>query len=442
MRETLTKVEKLLRGGQTDQVVKILTELDFHDIATLVSLSKNKLKLFQILPPEVQAKVFLLLGPRLKRLFIRRLSEVELKTILELVDDEDAENILALLPDLKEKEALSTQREVQHQEDIQELLEFALETAGKLMSSTFIVVKEDFKVSDVAQKIEQFINTHDQTPVIIATDIKNQVLGRIPFALLINAEKEAKIINLIKPVPTVAHHIDQERLISILKKSPKDDLVVATDKENRPVGVVHAKDLLKVMEKEATKDLYGFAGVYGEEKALDSVSTAVHLRFRWLIVNLFTAFLAAAVVSLFQNVLAQMVILAAYMPIIAGMGGNAGTQTLAVVVRGIALGEVTPEAGRKVLAKEAMTGVINGLITGGIIALAAMLWHANPILGLILAFSMIVNLFAAGFFGAIIPLILKKLNLDPAISSAVFLTTVTDIVGFFTFLGLATLFLL
>ena len=207
------------------------------------------------------------------------------------------------------------------------------------------------------------------------------------------------------------------------------------------LGIIHSNDIIRLIDKNATRDLYGFAGVDNEESSLDSAFVKVKYRYKWLIINLATAFLAASVVGLFENTIARVTLLAAYMPIVAGMGGNAATQTLAVTVRGLVLKEVKLETGGKLIVNEMIAGATNGVINGVIVALIATLFNQSPLLGMVIGTAMVVNLVTAGFFGALVPMIMKSLGKDPASSATIFITTATDVIGFFVFLGLASMFL-
>jgi magnesium transporter len=217
--------------------------------------------------------------------------------------------------------------------------------------------------------------------------------------------------------------------------------IPVVDEENKLVGVVTVDDVIDVIKDEATEDVYRLAGVSMEDGVLTPPGQSLRRRLPWLGVNLITAFVAASVVALFEDTIAQVVTLAALMPIVAGMGGNAATQTLAVTVRGLALGELNWSNARSALAKEAVVGLGNGLVLGFFAALGAWALRGDPFLGLILAMAMIINMFVAAVAGTLIPLGLRAARVDPALASSVFITTLTDVFGFFSFLGLATLFL-
>ncbi len=212
------------------------------------------------------------------------------------------------------------------------------------------------------------------------------------------------------------------------------------DAERKLIGVVQSDRLAGDVKDEATEDILKMVGASRDEKTGSSILLSMKQRLPWLQINLITAFLAASVVGLFEDVIARITVLAVFLPVVAGQGGNAGAQSLAVVMRGLVLREVRAGMMLKVIRKEVLLGALNGVITGIITAVIAWLWHGNPYLGLVIGLAMIVNLMAAGLAGAAIPLTMKSLGFDPAQSSSIILTTVTDIVGFFSFLGFATLF--
>jgi magnesium transporter len=216
--------------------------------------------------------------------------------------------------------------------------------------------------------------------------------------------------------------------------------IPVVDEENKLVGVITVDDVIDVIKDEATEDIYRLAGVSGDEKVFTPAGESLRKRLPWLGVNLATAFLAAAVVGLFTNTIDLFPILAVFMPIVAGMGGNAATQTLTVIVRGIALGELSWANSRKALLKEAAVGIGNGLVLGLVAAGVAWATRGDPVLGLVLGAAMVINMFVAATAGVLVPLGLRAAKIDPALASSVFITTLTDVFGFFSFLGLATVF--
>jgi magnesium transporter len=399
--------------------------------------SKNIVESFKKIPIDTQGFVLLELPKILQHKILRKIKNKEINHFLKFLDPDDIADLLPLLNSTRKKQVLGS-LENYLQEKTSILLAFDPETAGGLMSLDYIQVYKKATFDEVSTKVESHIKRTGNMPTILVTE-KGKLVGTLSVAELIMA-KDNHITAHIKPSKTIKYNLDQEEILHIFHKNDKENLVVLDD-DGSILGIIKAHDLLKVIEKEATEDLFSFAGVQKDENILDPTRKKIQHRYKWLILNLGTAFLAAGVVSLFEGTISKYVLLAAYMPIISGMGGNAATQTLAVVIRGIALKQVDLANSWKIVLKEIGAGIVNGLINGLIIGIIAVLWNHDAKLGLVAALAMILNLFVAGFFGTLIPIILKKFNIDPAVAATVFVTTATDVFGFFAFLGLASIML-
>jgi magnesium transporter len=288
---------------------------------------------------------------------------------------------------------------------------------------------------DLSRDIEEHEKNTGKFPSIFMID-NGKLLGELPGHVLALHKGKEKIDKYVKRVPHIRYDNDEKDVINSFLKHPHDKVVVLDENEDI-IGVIHSDDLLALLDKRRSSDLYGLAGVNKEEDATDGLFTKVRFRWLWLIINLGTAFLAASVVGMFEDTISKFTLLAVYMPIVAGMGGNAATQTLAVTVRGIVMQEISLKNSVKYIAREIGAGVINGAINGILVAAVAVFINKNPMLGLVLAIAMVCNLFIAAFAGALIPLIMKKLGKDPATSATIFITTCTDVGGFFVFLSLA-----
>jgi len=307
------------------------------------------------------------------------------------------------------------------------------------MNLDYIVVEPQENMADVAEEVREHEKRTGKFPAILVLKdgkLSGELLGH---ELAVRGGRE-KVENYVKKIPSVKYDSDEHKVVNSFIKNPHNKVVVL-DEDDSVLGVIHSDDLLALIDKRTANDLYGFAGVHKEEDALDGVATKVRYRYLWLIINLGTAFLAASVVGLFQDTISKFTLLAVYMPIVAGMGGNAATQTLAVAVRGLVLKEIDLRHGLTFAARELGAGIVNGVINGVIVALVAILINKSPMLGLILALAMVGNLIIASIAGAIIPLIMKSLGKDPATSATIFITTCTDVGGFFIFLGLAQIML-
>jgi magnesium transporter len=434
------KIEYLLNIKDDRALKKLLTSLDIRLVKEIINHSpRAKRKLFSLLPPELQAEVAILLSRKAKKTILPQLGNLTIARFLHFNFEDNAADILQYFPKKRQSQILE-HLQPQKRGDIKKLLKYGPETAGGLMNLDFIIVKNSDSLANVKNQVQEFLNLKKTPVIIVKREDSEKILGFLPIYKLITSS------SLEEPAGKHARHLflvdanlDQEEIIKYIgKRQPIIGVMDGTEF----VGVIHIEDLAKIPQREATEDIYSFAGVHKEEEALDNVSTSIKLRYKWLIVNLITALAAAFVVGLFKDTISNLVILAAYMPVVAGMGGNAGTQTLAVVVRGIALGDVTFQNSRRILMKEVLTNIANGAIIGVLVGLIAYFWNANPLLGLILLIAVMVNLFIAGLFGTIIPLSLKFLKIDPALAASVFVTAATDIFGFFVFLGLAKTFLM
>ncbi|MBP9773029.1 MAG: magnesium transporter [Candidatus Peribacteraceae bacterium] len=437
----LEHVDGLLGKKEDLKLKNLLMRHGHGDVALVLDrLSHGKRKAFVLLPPEIQAEVALLVTENTRAFILPRLSDHALARFLHFNNEDDAADLLHELPEERRSLILRHIKDDKRTK-IEKLLKFSPDTAGGLMDLNFITVIEESTIKEVSDKVRQHAQVHKQAPIVIVVDSHEHLLGFVPYRTLMFNPPTKPVADLLTPLVTTSSKTDQEKVLKIATQK-KADLIGVVD-DNQFLGVIHLQDLLRVAQMEATEDFYLFAGVNKEEELSDSAFAAVKFRYVWLIINLATAFLAAFVVSRFQGTIAKTAILAAYMPIVAGMGGNAGTQTLAVVVRGLALGEGTRRKGWwwHVISKEAIAGLINGLINGLIVATVVFLLNGTANIAIILLFSMIINLVVAGVFGAIVPLALKALKIDPAISATVFVTTATDVVGFLAFLGLASAFI-
>lgn len=436
----LHRADVLLAKKQDKDLRQLLSHQDFHIIAQVIDgLTHGKRKTFALLQPEKQAEVALALNEDSKRRIFPRLSDESIARFLHFSDEDDATDILQYLS-LQRRQAILSGMRGEKSKKIEKLLKFGSETAGGLMDLNFILVKPEFTFDDVLSKVKKHIEGSREMPTVLVVDEHAKIIGFIPERVLLFPPQNATVDDQTILLPVVSHKMDREKVMQVMSRMRTEVLCVA-DESEQVQGVIHLRDLMKVAQAEATEDIYRFAGVDVEEHALDSILVKVRRRSNWLLINLVTAFMASFVVSLFQGTIAALPILAVYMPVVAGQGGNAATQALAVVVRGLALGELPWAKAKRVIVREAMAGTLNGLITGACAGIAAVAFGAHPMLGVVLASAMIINLFVAGFFGALIPFVLKRMKIDPAIASTVFVTTTTDICGFLAFLGLGTMLL-
>ncbi|MCM2267572.1 MAG: magnesium transporter [Elusimicrobiales bacterium] len=324
--------------------------------------------------------------------------------------------------------------------DMSEILAYPRDSAGRMMHTDFLAFRADSRVRDVILRLRQIAKRHlPAATYCYVVDGANALQGVLNMRDLLLASPDAPVADImIREVVKVSPFTDREELVAIAAR--KHYLAVpVTDENGRLIGIVNTKNIIASTEEEATEDMQILFGASAEERSFSPAWFKITRRLPWLTVNLATAFLAGAVVALFEGFIARVAVLAVFLPIIAGQGGNAGTQTLAVVIRGMLMREITPHNAWQLVRTEIFVGFVNGAATGVITAAAAWLWKGNAWLGLVVGFSMVVNMVAAGMAGAMIPVLMKRMGFDPAHSSGIFLTTVTDVVGFFAFLSTAWL---
>ncbi len=438
-------VKRLQRMGATANLLNLLQKQHPADLA----------QIFSELPDRDRRAVFTILVERYPRLAMEALSELGPEVAAQLLADRPAEEIAKLLEELPSDDAaalieylpeelartvLELIKKEKETAGIENLLEYAEQTAGRIMNPNVFALNEDLTAGEAIAALQQ---SRDVEVVfyLYVVDQRGHLVGVVSLRrlLLVSPETPLKRI-MTTDVISVRVDTDQEE-VARLVASYNLLAIPVVNEENKLVGVVTVDDVIDVIKDEATEDLYRLAGVSGDERVFTPPGEALRKRLPWLAVNLATAILAASVVALFQGTISQVVALAVFMPVVAGMGGNAATQTLTVIVRGIALGELTWSNSRKALLKESLVGIGNGVALGIVAAVVAWLMKGDPILGLILCLAMIFNLFVAAAAGTLIPLALRALKIDPALASSVFITTLTDVCGFFSFLGLGTLFL-
>ena len=441
--ETFGGIIAALRTEDWLTVEKEVLQLEPSDVAQLLDKSSkdNALELTRHLHDVIDSETYTYLNhQRLKDLFTV-LSSREVGTIIADLDTDDA---IALLEDIPQEDRREILRHVNTAAStlVEEGLTYPEESAGRLMQRHAIAVPQDWTVG---KTIDYLREMRDQLPEqlydLFLVDDRHQVVGQVPTGQILRNTREQKIADIAREAPhLVPAHTDQEEVAALFKRVTLTPVPVV-DAEERLIGVITVDDIVSVVEAEANEDLLRLGGV-GEDDLSSGTWLTTVARFKWLFINLLTALLASAVVGRFEAVLSQIVALAVLMPIVAGMGGNAGTQTLTVAVRALATKELSSANYWRVTMKETMVGVLNGTAFAIITGIVAWAWYKNAELGLVIGGAMMINLIFAGLAGALIPIGLNKMKIDPAISSAVFLTTVTDIIGFLSFLGLATLFLM
>lgn len=400
---------------------------------------KEAAQVLKALPSTVTAAIFSRLPASYGAGLLIEASPDLYREIVAKLDAQQASLLLLALPEEHRRSLLDSLSE-KTRKQVQELLTYPENSAGRHMSTEFIVFHQETKVKEAVQKLRMLHRSKAPVSYVYVLDHLDQLVGVMYMRDMLVANTEERLGALMRTeVFTVNAFDDREEVLSELSKR-KFFAAPVVDSEGHLLGVVKSDRLLENVQTEVTEDILKMFGAGGDEQAFSPVSFSLKKRLPWLYINLATAFLAASVIGLFEDIIAKITILAVFLPVVAGQGGNTGAQSLAVVMRGLVMREITPKTYKRIVIKESLVGIWNGILIGAVTALIAWFWHGNPALGLVIGLAMIVNLFAAGFSGAIIPLLMKKMGFDPAQSSSIILTTVTDVVGFFAFLSFAVLF--
>ena len=373
-----------------------------------------------------------------KKDILKRIPEADFVSILQTLDPDEATDMLQLVSKMRREKVLND-LSAELKDSLSILLAFDPETAAGLMTLDYIQVDESETIEGVAEKFKQHEKKTGRPPVIIVLE-NNKLHGFLPGHALGIARRTEKIVSYIKHMQSISYAAKHKDVLNLFQSHPHTKVAVLNDSDE-VVGIIYSDDMLQLIEKEQGSSLYNFAGIKQEESVTDTAKNKVRNRYRWLIINLGTAFLAAFTVSLFSDTLDKYVLLAIYMPIVAGMGGNAATQTLAVQVRGISLRQIDLSNAWMSLRNELGAGLVNGIINGIIVFTVVMVVNHDFKIDMVLGLAMIINLLVASTFGTLVPLIMKRLGKDPATSATIFITTATDILGFLAFLGLATIVL-
>jgi magnesium transporter len=431
-------IKELLEAGRDERLAAMLEDAHAADVSSVLRelpLS-DQVRVFRLLSSQHAGAVLSELDDPTARELLRALDEQEVSRILEQMPSDHVVEVVEELPK-EEAEKILDLMEVEKSEQVQELLEYPEGTAGRLMSPAFVAVHEAATVAQAIDHIRKSA-TGDGAFYLYVVDDHDHLVGLVPLHRLIAAAPGTAVRLILDPdVVSVTVEMDQEEVARLVQRY---DLlqVPVVDANHRLRGTIGVDDIIDVIHEEATEDIQRLGGAGGDETVLDPPQAVFARRLTWRLVNLGTAVLAASVIGLFEASIQSLAMLAVFMPIVASMGGIGTTQTATVVIRGIALGELTPSVLRRVLRKEMWLALTTGAVNGLLIALIAYLWKGQVLLALILGVALVLNMLVAAAMGTLVPIALKASRIDPAIASSVIVTTFTDVFGFFSFLGLAT----
>lgn len=424
-----------------------------YEIADLLVEVKEESKeayndFLQKLPKDLLAEVLVELPKTLQEEIYEHYGAKELATLAEFLDTDEAADLILHIEELDEEKADEVLSNLSDEDrgTIEELISYDEDEAGAYMQTELFDAHLDETIGDSVRRLKRLKenNEIDNVHHVFVVDEKRKFIGMIPLEdLILHGPKEVykDVIEEGMITVSVDSHEEIKNVVEVVSNYDLSVIAVVNEK-GMLLGRITSDDIYDIIEEEATEQIYNLAGVNDVAEQEESVWKIGKSRGVWLGLNLLTAIAASMVIGLFDATIQSIVALAVLMPIVASMGGNAGTQTLTVTVRQMALGDIEADEAKETIVKEVLVSLMNGAVYSVVMGMIAYVWFQMPMLGVVIAAAMLINLFSAGFFGAVIPLALKKFGVDPAIGSTVLLTTVTDVVGFFSFLGLATLILL
>lgn len=425
-----------------EQLNLLIKDMYPIDIAEFLSVHSDQILIsfLKYTTPDLHAKILEQANEKLQLRMIKYLDYSEVIHLFSQMSNDDVVDTLGHLPTGIRKNILNEINE-DERTSVEQLLGYSKDSAGGIMTTEFIALNGNLTISEALDKIREIGPDTEVIELIFILNNNHELVGTADLRDILSSDPKTELSSITnETILTVYPEMDQEKVALLVSKYDLKAIAVVNI-DNKLLGIITVDDIIDVIVQEQSEDLLRLGGIGGQLKSDGTVFYYVQRRIPWLLINLGTAFLAAFTVTLFEDVISQVVALASSMSIVTGMGGNAGNQTLSVTVRSIALGELDLKKHWKKVFKEVMIGVLQGAIVG---CLAGIILHfkvGNPMIGLIIFLAMIGNMAVASIFGFMVPLILKRFNFDPALGSSIFLTAATDVLGFFFFLGLASLFL-
>ena len=431
------EVRSLLESEQPspETAAEVLQTLRPADQAAVVAELPNELQtpLLEALGSEGTAKIVEEMHPEDAARLTSDLPPSELANVLDRVSPDIAADLLHVMPN---DVAAATLVEMTQSPAVQQLMDYPDDVAGGRMTTDYAAVLAEATAAMALDSLRLISEDRGGFSTIFVVDKDRKLVGWVSLRRLALARPQQPVSELMEEAVSVDVLTDQEECARIVARYDLNELPVV-DATGKLLGVIYADDLADVAEEEATEDMFRMAGMQGE-RTVGSLKHSLQTRLPWLTINLGTTFVAAAVVGLFESTISQLAVLAVFLPVVAGQGGIGGTQTLTLVVRGIALGEIGGRQAKRILIREAILGALHGLYLAVLVGAVVLLWERNGLLALVLGVAMFGNMIIAGIVGAGVPLMLRALKQDPAVSSAVVVTTATDVFGFLLFLGLAS----
>ncbi len=441
-KEFLSIFSDKIKTSDIKFINQTLEDLHPSDVANLIeNLSyETRAKLIEIEEFDIDPEIFVEINESIQTEILQLLSSDSISKIIKRLESDNAISIIENLSKEKKSSVLD-KLPPKDRFLLEEGLSYPEDSAARIMQREFTAVPSDWSVGQTIDYLRESKDLPEEFLEIFVVDNEFKPIGIVPSSRVLRTPRDKKMNLIMREMPVlISVNMDKEEVGHTFENY---NLVSAgvVNKNNKLVGMITADDVVTVVQEEAEEDVLRLAGV-GDEEITDSVIIKTKRRFNWLLLNLFTALLATWVISLFGASIEQMVALAFLMPIVASMGGNAGMQTLAVTIRAIATKELSSGNFNKIVGKEFLIGILNGIIFAIITAVIVQLWFQEIKLSLLIGISMVLNMIVAGLFGILVPVSLKKVNIDPALASSVFVTTITDVIGFLSFLGIGSYFFL
>lgn len=433
------ELRKFLLHAPQASIIKYVESIHPVDILDVLrDYPEDKEDILYRLPEGLIADIIDEADDEEKYSILMEFSENKQKNIVEEMSSDELTDLLGMLDEEKANKILEKMTD-EDARKVRQLLSYDPDTAAGIMATEFVALKENMTVEETLKYLQKYGEENENIYDLYVVDNFDKLKGVISLKELVTKNFNTRISDVIHTkIEGISYNTDQEEVGHRFEKYGYLTMPVV-DNSNRLLGVVTFDDVMQILRDETTEDIHRLGGVDEGEKVDGSLKDSVKSRLPWLIVNLVTAILAAAVVGMFEGTIQAVVSLATFMPIVTGMGGNAGTQTLTIIVRGLALGELNFKNMKKVFFKEIGVGVVTGVVIGFIIGVLGYIWEGNFMFGIIISVAMLLNMIVATITGYLVPVVLKKFKVDPALASSIFVTTFTDVLGFFFFLGLATL---
>lgn len=433
---------KSLEENDTELLYEILDEMYPIDVSIILEDVEDDLlmKFCKMIDKEILAEIIEQSNITLQKRILGYFDIHDIIEIFSYMSNDDVTDIIGTLPFQLRKDILRSMKKGDSGE-IEHLLGYAADTAGGIMTTEYLALKGELSIEEAIKKIKYIGPETEVLDVIFVIDDQKRLIGTLGLRDMLIATEGSRLVDIMNDNIISVYPEDPQEEVSLLVSKYDLTVIPVINHHDGLLGIITVDDIIDVISEEHSEDILGLGGVSKEEKVHSSLLESIKKRLPWLFVNLATALLGSMVISMYEDTISQVVAIAAIMPIVAALGGNSGSQSLSVVIRGIALGELDIKKDWRLLFKQIILGLINGVAVGVVAGAIMYFIYGNPYLSFIVVLAMIGNMIVGSFFGFLIPVLLKRIGVDPALASSIFVTAITDVCGFFIFLNLAKMFL-